>query len=377
MKHFLLILLTVLLSLSVMVSANPIYELQQDKIQIDNELDRINAEQRRQSQQMRYYTGVADRTERSEAEQVEQLEQFQQYLKDTENEIEGLLAEIAMAEQRHRDKTEKLKGRIVEAYISSTVNIIDILSEAQGIAQLFQKIEIRRFIARFDRMLMEEMAALRKELEHKTVLANELKAQYEFAIQNMEVAIRNMEVIQANAEKSAATSQARIAELKNREAQLYQDAQDLLKQIIELQKAQMYVGGDLLWPLPAVRRVPTGMAAFGNRIHPIFRNWRMHTGIDIGAPTGTSIIAANSGTVILAGFTTGFGNRVVIDHGGGILTLYAHCSRILVQVGESVDRGQVIALVGSTGWSTGPHLHFEVIKDGKHMDPMLFLDIRR
>ncbi len=108
---------------------------------------------------------------------------------------------------------------------------------------------------------------------------------------------------------------------------------------------------------------------FGMRFHPILHRWLMHTGVDIGAPMGTPIHAAGTGTVILAHYVRGYGNTVIIDHGGGLTTLYAHCSRILVRVGERVQQGHVIALVGMTGMATGPHCHFEVRKNGVPVKP--------
>jgi murein DD-endopeptidase MepM/ murein hydrolase activator NlpD len=99
----------------------------------------------------------------------------------------------------------------------------------------------------------------------------------------------------------------------------------------------------------------------------------MHTGIDISAHSGTPIKAAAGGEVVFAGWWGGYGNVVIIDHGGGISTLYAHCSAIYVRKGQSVSQGEVIAAVGSTGLSTGPHLHFEVRKNGKPVDPLGYL----
>ena len=100
---------------------------------------------------------------------------------------------------------------------------------------------------------------------------------------------------------------------------------------------------------------------------------KTHTGIDIGASHGTNIYAAASGTVLVSGWNSGgYGNYVVIDHGGGITTLYGHCSTLLVSSGQTVTKGQVIAKVGSTGMSTGPHLHFEVLKNGAHTNPMAY-----
>ena len=108
---------------------------------------------------------------------------------------------------------------------------------------------------------------------------------------------------------------------------------------------------------------------FGYRRHPINHIWSMHTGIDIGAPTGTPITAAADGEVILAGRIRIYGNAVVIDHGGNVSTLYGHCSALLVRKGEQVKRGQVIARVGSTGWSTGSHLHYEKRVNGTPVRP--------
>ena len=108
---------------------------------------------------------------------------------------------------------------------------------------------------------------------------------------------------------------------------------------------------------------------YGNRWHPILQYYRFHSGIDIAVDSGVPIKAAEDGTVIVAARDSGYGYYVVIDHGGGISTLYAHCSKLLVSKGDVVTRGQTIALVGSTGVSTGPHLHFEVRINGATDDP--------
>jgi murein DD-endopeptidase MepM/ murein hydrolase activator NlpD len=114
-------------------------------------------------------------------------------------------------------------------------------------------------------------------------------------------------------------------------------------------------------------------SSFGWRLHPILGYERFHTGIDFGADYGTTIYAADNGTILFAGWYGGYGNAVIIDHGNGITTLYGHSSELLVSEGQAVKRGEAIATVGSTGLSTGPHLHFEVRQNGEPIDPMGFL----
>ncbi|MDQ3974109.1 MAG: M23 family metallopeptidase, partial [Actinomycetota bacterium] len=123
--------------------------------------------------------------------------------------------------------------------------------------------------------------------------------------------------------------------------------------------------GELVWPTDGPLT-----STFGPRRHPILGVERMHEGIDIGAPSGQPILAAADGQVVHAAPYGGYGNVVLIDHGGGLSTLYAHQSEILVAAGEVVSQGDLIGLVGSTGYSTGPHLHFEVRIDGVPHDPM-------
>ena len=126
----------------------------------------------------------------------------------------------------------------------------------------------------------------------------------------------------------------------------------------------------MAWPVPGYTRITS---QFGMRTHPITGIYKLHTGTDIGAPMGAIFIAANDGVVLKAEYNNAYGNMVIIDHGGGINTLYAHGSEILVQPGEVVTQGTPVLKVGSTGYSTGPHAHFEVRVNGEYKNPLDYI----
>lgn len=123
-----------------------------------------------------------------------------------------------------------------------------------------------------------------------------------------------------------------------------------------------------IWPVEGV--ITSG---FGYRHSPFTGQWTMHGGIDIGVPYGEAILAVNRGVVVFSGWDSGHGQMVVVDHGNGVLTRYCHASQLLVSLGDEVQTGEVVALVGSTGMSTGPHLHFDVVLDGERVDPLDYL----
>ena len=134
--------------------------------------------------------------------------------------------------------------------------------------------------------------------------------------------------------------------------------------------SEEYVGGVMAWPVPGYYSITS---QFGMRTHPITGIYKLHTGTDIGAPYGAQFIAANDGVVVKVAYNRAYGNMVIIDHGGGISTLYAHGSEILVQEGDTVFQGDPVLKVGSTGYSTGAHAHFEVRVNGEYLDPLEYI----
>ncbi|HBS58710.1 MAG TPA: peptidase M23, partial [Firmicutes bacterium] len=156
-------------------------------------------------------------------------------------------------------------------------------------------------------------------------------------------------------------------------AELEETSRNIERMIQQMQnpaanRAQARASGVLIWPAAGQITSP-----FGWRMHPVFGTQKFHTGIDIGADYGDAVAAADSGVVIHADWLGGYGKAVIIDHGNGLQTLYAHNSELLVYEGQAVRKGQTISRVGSTGYSTGPHLHFEVRQNGTPTNPMAYL----
>ena len=131
-----------------------------------------------------------------------------------------------------------------------------------------------------------------------------------------------------------------------------------------------YIGGEMAWPVPGYTRITSN---YGMRTHPITGIYKLHTGVDIGAPMGANFVASNDGIVTKAEYNGAYGNMIIIDHGGGISTLYAHGSEILVTVGQKVKKGESVLKVGSTGYSTGAHAHFEVRVNGQEVNPLPYI----
>jgi murein DD-endopeptidase MepM/ murein hydrolase activator NlpD len=225
-------------------------------------------------------------------------------------------------------------------------------------------------------------ALLEREVDRLRVGVSDRKAQTETELVLLEEQKLHLESQRDAASSALAAAQAEASEVQalldsirrdiaaaeQHKDGLEADAERLEAEIAALQSSDGEAPGVLSWPLNGAVTSP-----FGYRVHPILGVRKLHTGIDIDGSTGQPITAAADGEVILAETYSGYGRAVVIDHGGGMATLYAHQSRIAVSVGQSVARGEVIGYVGCSGSCTGPHLHFEVRLDGVPVDPLQYL----
>jgi murein DD-endopeptidase MepM/ murein hydrolase activator NlpD len=182
---------------------------------------------------------------------------------------------------------------------------------------------------------------------------------------------QEIEAYQADIANKAATLQEYEAELASRDAIIAEIERAVAAEQSKLAQARSYDGGAFCWPAPSYTRVSS---EYGYRVHPIYGTQKFHSGVDLAAPGGSDILAAYNGTVVGAAYNSSMGNYVIIDHGGGLMTIYMHASRLLVSSGQEVSRGQRIALVGTTGNSTGNHLHFSVKVNGSYVSPWGYIN---
>jgi murein DD-endopeptidase MepM/ murein hydrolase activator NlpD len=343
---------------------------------IQDQLTRIENELKQKQGIKTYYESLAKNMKNSITSQQLQLATYNEYINEVTNKINSLTETIEQAEKDYEEKVSILKERIINTYMSSNLSMLDVLMKSSSLKQYYDYLELNELIAKHDNQLIEEMKILMQDITSKRETMKMLKESYITLSEQAQIVLSNMQSMQNEALDTVNVTGETIKVLKAKENALEAEEAEMLNVILRLQREIDYIGGQMTWPLPSWKYMPTSNV-FGWRFHPIFFEWRMHNGVDLGGTQGYNIVSANEGVVSIASWGEGYGYYVVVDHGGGISTLYAHCSKLLVSAGQSVKKGQVIALIGATGWATGPHLHFEVIIGGKRVDPLLYIDPSR
>lgn len=252
------------------------------------------------------------------------------------------------------------------------ITYLEVLLNAKSIEDFFVRMDVVEQIAAYDNNLLNQLKENEQKIE---ALKIEIENERNQVMSIMEESLAKKRLL---VEKQAASQQI-IDELASSEKEITDD----MKKAKEAEQAaqreisslvsgdtKKYVGGKFLWPTTNSYRITS---PFSMRVHPTLGVYKQHTGIDIGAAYGTDVLAAAEGTVIISGWNKAWGNYIVINHGSGLTTLYAHNSSLIVKKGQQVSRGQVIAKVGSTGYSTGAHIHFEVQVNGSPVNPLPYL----
>lgn len=282
---------------------------------------------------------------------------------------QGQLAEDLRAKTAEFDAVRvDVRKRLRAIYAQGESSSISILVGTSSIGDLASRKALVERVAEKDRELFTKVRVMRdmilaKKKEQDRIVAKvaELRTQHEQSLIELEDVRKKKKSI-------FSILAAQKGQLEDQLAIMEQESRKLESQIFQYQNknggSTVAFNGKFIRPVNGRQS-----SAYGMRVHPISGSRRMHTGLDIAAKSGTGIKAAAAGTVITASYIRGYGNTVVIDHGGKVSTLYGHCSKLYVKVGQSVKQGEVVAAVGSTGNSTGPHLHWEVRINGKPVNP--------
>jgi len=316
----------------------------------------------------KYQKSLLNKYRDTSSAEYKQLNRQVEFLKEQQR---NLQADIDAAQKDLNDKTALLQQRIRVMYENSSFSYIQTIFESKGLLDFIDRMELVKSVVEHDQTLMEEVRVAKLDLSYKLQAKEEQEAAMAKEAAAKLAYINQLDVSQQKIASQILNQKTQLAEYQRQEDIVAAESKKIDEEIKRLaESGGSYHGGKFIWPIPGGSHAIDGGSAFGMRLHPIFHTWRMHSGVDIRASMGTTIVAVGDGTVLSASYRNGYGNTVVIDHGGGITTLYAHCSKLLVSAGESVKAGETIAKAGSTGWSTGSHLHFEVRKNGTAVDPM-------
>jgi murein DD-endopeptidase MepM/ murein hydrolase activator NlpD len=294
----------------------------------------------------------------------------------TKAELARANAECEETEVRLAEQETLIAKRLVVVYERGQTRPLEVLLQSASFADFANRLYLLNEVIGRDAEMLEEFDQAQAE-------AAKLRA--ELADRHQELA--DLQVRIAAEKRQSSSERVKAAREKERLlrdrvageralAELEQNSREIEAMLQRMQQtpegrerlAKPWTGK---FRMPVNGRLTSG---YGYRRHPIHRVRKLHTGIDIAAPRDTSIRCAGDGTVVHASRWGGYGNCIIVDHGGGLATLYAHCSRLAVTNGQAVTEGQVIGYVGTTGLSTGPHLHFEVRRDGRPIDPKPFLE---
>ena len=314
------------------------------------------------------------------------IEQYNTLITEKEQQIEVTTEELNEAIRQQEDQYEAMKKRIKFMYEKGDTFYLETIFASTSLSDMVNKADYIEALSKYDKNKLDEYVQIKEmvqlckeELEAEKEVLDEAKLAVEAEEANVSSLLHEKERQLTSVSSDIAGKEAAIKEYEAMIAQQNEEIAALEKAVAEEKarleaenaQARIYNGGMFAWPCPGYTRISDD---YGMRpIHPIYGIEKMHNGVDMAAPAGTAILAAYDGDVVAAAYSSSMGNYIMIDHGSGLYTIYMHCSALYVSKGQAVTKGQNIAAVGSTGNSTGNHLHFSVRLNGSYVNPWNYL----
>ena len=353
--------------------SNTATDLQTQRSELQNQLNEANGQlenvQSNLSENLQQVEKLDSRIETAEKELAEQ----ESKITELKNSISQLETELNTITEKYDKQVELFKQRMVAIYIAGDTQYLDVLLNSSSLSDFISSYYIISQLTQIDEELINNLETKKKSMDLSMQKLENEKKELATIVENQTRTTRTLQNTKKMRENFIAKLSDEEKNLQEKIDEINQQYDIVNQQILALAQQGIdtaYIGGELEWPVPGYTRITS---KFAMRVHPITGQYKLHTGVDIGAPEGANFVAANDGIVVKAELNAAYGNMVIIDHGGGISTLYAHGSAILVEVGQSVKRGDSILKVGSTGYSTGPHAHFEVRINGVATDPLPYI----
>ena len=366
-------LILIICSVCIFSYAENLNELQSRSQQIQGQINEANENLEEVKNELSSNLQQVQKLDETINQTETELQELNKKIEELKQNIEEVEENLKKVEETYEKQTKALDQRLVVSYEAGEANYLDVVLKSKNLGDFISNYYLISEIVAYDTELLEEVEKKKNEIETTKKVLDEKKEEMTTTKRTQlktATILQNSKTLRQNYISKLSQEEIKIQSEIDEYQKQFKEVENEIKLLAQNQISPEYIGGIMAWPVPGYTRITS---KYGMRTHPITGVYKLHTGVDVGAPMGANFIGPNDGTVTKASYNGAYGNMVIIDHGGGISTLYAHGSEIMVQVGQVVKKGDVVLKVGSTGYSTGAHAHFEVRINGEVTDPMPYI----
>lgn len=364
----------ILITISLSTYATDLNELQEQKNTIQEQISETTQELTGVNNELTQNLQKIVELDESIENTQKEINELNNSINSKENEIKKIEKDLKKVTKKYNKQKKLLDSRLITMYETESDNYLDVIVGTRSISDFISSYYLISEITSYDMDLLEVVDKEKNEIEQKSDILKKQKEDIENekrTISKTEISLSNTKLLRENyilkLSEEEKQIQAKIDEY-NRQMNEIETEIKSLASIINF--GEDYKGGPMQWPINGHYNITSN---YGMRVHPITGVYKLHTGLDISATVGTDFTAIADGVVVKAEYNAAYGNMVIIDHGGGVQTLYAHGSEIIATLGQVVKAGDIVLKVGSTGYSTGPHAHFEVRINGNPVNPLEYV----